>query len=108
MTLVEFLAFGIVMTTLLVGAAAIVSLAVSHAREVYRLRRGVLTEVSCPRYEQETMVRIGVPDGDARLHVLWCERHPGGEPRCERSCFPLLHTLRPERPAPADTEQVSV
>jgi hypothetical protein len=33
--------------------------------------------------------------------VLWCERHPDGAPRCEMQCFPLLHTLRPERPEPA-------
>ena len=100
MTVVEFLAFGVVLVTLLVGVAAVGSLAFAHFQQFFRLRRGVLTEVRCPRDEQETRVRIGIPEGENHLRVIWCERQPDDGPRCEMKCFPLLHTLRPERPAP--------
>jgi hypothetical protein len=98
MSVIEFLAFGIVIVTLLVGVAAVVSLAVGHVQEILRTRRGMVTEVRCPRDEQPTVVRIGIPEGEMRLRVLWCERQPEGSPRCEMKCFPLLHTLRPRRP----------
>ena len=98
MSVIEYVTFGVVVVTLLAGVVAVGSLAIEHVRQFLQLRRGVVTEVRCPRYDQLTRVRIGVPEGDARLHVLWCERHPDGAPRCERACFPLLSSLRPERP----------
>jgi len=97
MSVVEYLVFGAVILTLLVGIAAVASLAISHFHEILKLRRGVATEVWCPRHQQSTVVRVGVPEGDMRLHVLWCECQPDGSPRCDAACFPMLNTLQPRR-----------
>lgn len=101
MSVIEYLVFGAVLITLVAGAAAITSLAFGHMRQVWQLRRGVPTQVWCPRHQQETLVRIGVPPGGTRLHVLWCERQPGDTLRCDASCFPMLDTIQPHRAEPA-------
>lgn len=101
MSVIEYLVFGAVLITLVAGAAAITSLALGHIRQIWQLRRGVPTQVWCPRHQQDTLVRIGVPTGGMRLHVLWCERQSGDTLRCDASCFPMLDRIEPHQRAEA-------
>ncbi len=79
--LVSVLAAG-VLGLLLVGA-----LVVRYVQHFAAARRGVSTEVRCPRNGQLVTVRIGRRGSAPGLHVLSCERFPDNTLRCEAECF---------------------
>lgn len=71
----------------LLGLLLVCALVVRYVQEFAAARRGVSTEVRCPRTGQLVTVRIGRRGSAPGLHVLSCDRFPNDTLRCNAECF---------------------